>query len=90
MSAMDLAVAAVENGKSIRKAAKEFASSPSTLYSHLVLLKRPVSADVKEKESLIASAMESINPFETVDDARCCEDLWNSLSNASRENQKSQ
>ena len=58
---MDLAAAAVENGKSIRKAAKEFGISPSTLYSHLVLLKRPISANVKEKESLIASAMESIH-----------------------------
>ena len=52
MSAKDLAAAAVEKGKSIRKAAKEYGVSPSTLYSHLIMLRRPFSA--------ISSAMESV------------------------------
>ena len=60
MNAKDLAAAAVEKGKSIRKAAREFGISHATLQSHLTLLKRPCLLDVVQRESLISAAMESV------------------------------
>ena len=61
MSAKDLATTAVENGMSIRRAAKEYGIHFSTLQYHLDLQKRVSSTDSKQKESLIATAIESVD-----------------------------
>ena len=61
MSAKDLATTAVENGMSIRRAAKEYGIHFSTLQYHLDLQKRVSSTDAKQRESVIATAIESVD-----------------------------
>ena len=61
MSAKDLATTAVENGMSILRAAKEYGIHFSTLQYHLNLQKRVSSTDVKQRESVIATAIESVD-----------------------------
>ena len=60
MSAKDLTTTAVENGMSIRRAAKEYGIHFSTLQYHLDLQKRVSSTDAKQRESVIATAIESV------------------------------
>ena len=61
MSAKDLATTAVENGMLIRRAAKEYGIHFSTLQYHLDLQKRVSSTDAKQRESMIATAIESVD-----------------------------
>ena len=61
MSGKDLAITAVENGMSIRRAAKEYGFHFSTLQYHLDLQKRVSSTDAKQRESVIATAIESVD-----------------------------
>ena len=61
MSAKDLVTTAVENGMSIRRAAKEYGIHFSTLQYHLDLQKRVSSTDAKQRESVIATAIESVD-----------------------------
>ena len=61
MSAKDLATTAVENGMSIRRAAKEYGIHFSTLQYHLDLQKRVSSTSAKQRESVIATAIESVD-----------------------------
>ena len=61
MGAKDLATTAVEDGMSIHWAAKEYGIHFSTLQYHLDLQKRVCSTDAKQKESVIATAIESVD-----------------------------
>ena len=61
MSAKGLATTAVENGMLIRRAAKEYGIHFSTLQYHLDLQKRVSSTDAKQRECVIATAIESVD-----------------------------
>ena len=61
MSAKYLACVAVEDGMSLRKAAKEYGVSPSTLYFQRILQKRNSSPlDLTQTESNIASVIDAV------------------------------
>ena len=61
MSAKDLATTVVENGMSIRRAAKKYGIHFSTFQYHLDLQKRVSSTDAKQRESMIAAAIELVD-----------------------------
>ena len=60
MSAKDLAAEAVQKGKSVRKATQEFGISFPSLYRHIVIRNRPTLPESSAKESLVSSALESV------------------------------
>ena len=61
MSAKDFATTAVKNGMSIRRAGKEYGINFSTLQYHLHLQKHVSSPDAKQRECVIATAIESVD-----------------------------
>ena len=61
MSAKDLATTAVENGMSIRRPVKEYGIHVSTLQYPMDLQNRVSSTDAKQRESVIATAIESVD-----------------------------
>ena len=71
MSAKDLAAPAVENGMSIRRTAKENGIHFSAVQYHLDLQKRVSSTDAKQRESVIATAIESV-------DSKAIVNFWSS------------
>ena len=60
MNAKDLAVAAVEKGMSMRRAAKEYGLVLSTLQNHFLVQNRSAEMDPKKQESLLVEAIDSV------------------------------
>ena len=60
MNAKDLAVAAVEKGMSMHRAAKEYGLVFSTLQNHFLVQNRPAEMDPKKQESLLVEAIDSV------------------------------